>query len=47
MFEALHDPADGEKPRTYAQKARKDYLTIARKKKGSTKEIRKHAIRQT
>lgn len=45
MIEVLHDPADGKKPRTYPQKARKDYLAIARKKKRSTKEIRK-AIRK-
>lgn len=46
MIEVLHDPADGKKPRTYPQKARKDYLTIARKKKRSTKEIRKAICKQ-
>jgi DNA-directed RNA polymerase subunit E'/Rpb7 len=41
----LHDPADGKKPRTYPQKARKDYLAIARRKKRSAQAIRK-AIRK-
>lgn len=45
IIEVLHDPKDGKKPRTYPQKARKDYLAIARKKKRSAKEIRK-AIRK-
>jgi hypothetical protein len=37
MIEVLHDPADGKKPRTYPQKARKDYLAIARREKKSAK----------
>jgi len=41
MIDELHDPADGEKPRTYRKKARKDYLNTARKKKKSAKELRK------
>jgi len=45
IIDVLHDPADGKKPRTYPQKARKDYLAIARKKKRSAKEIR-NAIRK-
>jgi hypothetical protein len=45
MIKVLHDPADGKKPRTYPQKARKDYLAIARRKKRSAQAIRK-AIRK-
>ena len=37
----FNNPAYEKKPRTYPRKARKNYLTIARKKKRSTKEIRK------
>ena len=46
MIDDMHDPADGEKPRTYRQKARKDYLNIAKKKNKSTKEIRKAVGKQ-
>jgi IS5 family transposase len=45
MIDMLHDPAEGKKPRTYPKQARKAYLSIARKKKKSAKEIRK-AIRK-
>ena len=45
MIDLLHDPAEGKKPRTYSRQARKAYLSIARKKKKSAKEIRK-AIRK-
>ena len=41
MIDELHDPADGEKPRTYRRNARKDYLNTTRKKKKSAKELRK------
>jgi hypothetical protein len=41
MIDELHDPADGEKPRTYRRVARKDYLNTTRKKKKSAKELRK------
>jgi hypothetical protein len=41
VIDELHDCADGVKPRTYRQKAHKDHLNIARKKKRSMKEIRK------
>jgi IS5 family transposase len=41
MIEVLHDPADGKKPRTHLQKARRDYLAIARRKKRSAQAIRK------
>ena len=37
MIKVLHDPAVEKKLRTYTQKARKDYLTIIRKKTISTK----------
>jgi hypothetical protein len=41
IVDELHDPKDGEKPRTYRKKARKEYLNTARKKKKSAKELRK------
>jgi hypothetical protein len=41
MIDALHSPADGEKPRTYRKNARKDYLNTARKRNKSAKELRK------
>lgn len=37
----LHNPKDGRKPRTYKKIARKDYLSVVRKKKKTSKEIRK------
>jgi len=40
MITELHDPKDGRKPRTYKKQARKDYLTMVRKKKKSQIEIR-------
>ena len=40
MIDELHDPADGEKPRTYRKKARKEHLKTAKKRKKSSKEIR-------
>lgn len=39
LLDALHDPADGMKPRTYCQRARKDYLKYAR--------CRKHIVKMT
>jgi len=45
MIDELHDPADGEKPRTYRRRARKEYLSVAKKKRKTPKEIRK-AIRK-
>jgi IS5 family transposase len=45
MIDELHDPADGEKPRTYRRIARKEYLNVARKKRKTPKEIRR-AIRK-
>ena len=41
IIDELYDPSEGAKPRTYRQKAHKDYLKIARKKKKSSKDIRK------
>jgi IS5 family transposase len=46
VIDELHDCADGLKPRTYRQKAHKDHLNIARKKKRSTKDIRKAISKQ-
>ena len=40
MVDELHDPKEGEKPRTYRKKARKDYLKTARKRQRTAKEIR-------
>lgn len=47
IIDAMHAPFIGRrrKPRTYRQKARKDYLAIARQKKPSARKIRK-AIRK-
>ena len=39
ILDALHDPADGKKPRTYRERARKDYLKYTR--------CRKHTARMT
>ena len=43
IIDAMHTPFVGEKrkPRTYRQKARKDYLVIAKQKKPGYKKIRK------
>ena len=46
MIDELHDPADGQKPRTYRQKARREYLKIAKKRQKSSKEIRKAVKKQ-
>ena len=40
-MDALHDPADGKKPRTYRKCARKDYLKYARSRKHTAKATRK------
>ena len=45
IIDCLHDPATGDKPRTYRQSARKAYLHFARCRKPRYKQIRK-AIRQ-
>lgn len=39
ILDALHNPADGKKPRTYRERARKDYLKYTR--------CRKHTARMT
>ena len=41
LLDVLHDPADGKKPRTYRQRARKDYLKYTRCRKHTTKTTRK------
>lgn len=41
LIDEIHNPAEGKKPRTYRKQARKDYLSIARCKKKSTKKLRK------
>jgi len=46
MVDKLHNPAyDGEKPRTYRKRARRDYLQTAKKRNKTAKEIRS-AIRK-
>jgi len=46
MVDDLHDSKDGEKPRTYRRKARRDYLNVAKKRNKSAKEIRKGVAKQ-
>jgi hypothetical protein len=46
MIDELYDPAEGEKPRTYRRKARKDYLNTTRKKKKPEKELRRAIKKQ-
>lgn len=46
MITELHDPKDGRKPRTYKMQARKDYLSMVRKKRKASKEIRKGIRKQ-
>jgi len=41
MVDELHDPKDGEKPRTYRRNARRDYLHTAKVKRKSALQIRK------
>ena len=41
LLDILHDPADGKKPRTYRQRARKDYLKYTRCRKHTAKMTRK------
>ena len=45
MVDIMHDPGDGEKPRTYRRTARRDYLKTARKRQKTHKDVRK-AIRK-
>jgi hypothetical protein len=46
MIDELHEPADGEKPRTYRRNAKKDYLNIAKRRNKSGKQIRKAVGKQ-
>ena len=46
LIDLLHDPADGKKPRTYRQKARKDYLKYTRCRKHTAKMTRKAIKKQ-
>ena len=41
LLDVLHDPTEGKKPRTYRQRARKDYLKYARCRKHTAKTTRK------
>lgn len=41
MITEMHDPSDGRKPRTYATRAHKDHLNVVRKRKNTSKAIRK------
>ena len=41
LLDVLHDPADGKKPRTYRERARKDYLKYTRCRKHTAKMTRK------
>lgn len=41
LLDVLHSPADGKKPRTYRQRARKDYLKYTRCRKRTAKMTRK------
>ena len=40
LLDALHDPADGKKPRTYRKRAQKNYLKYTRYRKHTTKMTR-------
>ena len=46
ILDDLHDPADGKKPRTYRERARKDYLKYARCRKHTAKMTRKAVGKQ-
>ena len=41
MLDALHDPTDGKKPRTYRRCAHKEYMKYARSRKHTAKQTRK------
>ena len=40
LLDALHDPTDGKKPRSYRKRARKDYLKYTRSRKHSAQKTR-------
>jgi len=47
LIDMLYEPGAGKvKPRTYRRKARKDYLSLAKKRKKSVKELRKGLRKQ-
>jgi len=46
ILDALHDPADGRKPRTYCKQAHKDFLQFSRSKKKTAKKIHKAVGKQ-
>jgi len=46
MIDSLHNPKEGKKPRTYRKQAHKHYLSVARKRKKSKKDIRKAVKKQ-
>ncbi len=46
LLDILHDPADGKKPRTYRECARKDYLKYTRCRKHTAKTTRKATGKQ-
>lgn len=46
MIDKLHKPSDGKKPRTKRKVARKDYLSIAKDKKKTTKKLHKAIKKQ-
>ena len=46
LLDILHDPADGQKPRTYHKCARKDYLKYAKCRKHTAKTTRKAVGKQ-
>jgi len=45
-LDELHDPADGEKPRTYRAQAHRDYLQFSRSRKKTAKKIHKAVGKQ-
>lgn len=46
ILDALHNPADGRKPRTYRKQAHKDFLQFSRSKKKTAKKIHKAVGKQ-
>ena len=41
FLDVLHDPAEGKKPRIYRERAQKDFLKYARRRKHTAKMTRK------
>jgi transposase, IS5 family len=46
MIDAIHDPVQGKRPRTYRKKAHKNYLKFARSRRRTGKQIRKSVKQQ-